>query len=347
MSQAEIVSFNVSPSTDNVREVLGFFHYQLSQQAKEIAVLNRRVAQLMQMGPEQEKNDLSRYIESSDRRFDSFATTIQAMTDQLRHVQVLALHSHESFSSNVRDEFNQKIENVEIHVNEIGNSSKALSDLLRLKLSEVEQHARARESSVNDGFDQLQAELAALRPLIASLEEKVELTNPLALKESPPRPESSHRRHHRPALAPKEIESMTIMDVQPTVCLPGSRDCEGVRDEVQELKLLIEAQQFDPRVLDPEFRHIHQRIDECAKKSDLYELTQCFIASGAEGVAEYALRNKATIGKAPEESRPLARGRQVARQTSTYVKIISGDCFKRPTSNHVGRQMRSCVRSGD
>jgi hypothetical protein len=337
MSHAEIVSFNVSPSTDNVREVLGFFHYQLSQQAKEIAVLNRHVAQLMQTAPDHEQSDLSRHIESCDTRFDSFAATIHTITDQLRQVQALALHSYESVCSNVRDEFNQKIEKVEIHVNEIADSSIALNSLLELKLVEVEQHASARESIVNDAFDQLQADVAGLKPLIASLEEKVELTYRLALKKSQPRIESSHRRHHRAAFAQNDIESTTIIDVQ-----PAARDCDELRGEIRALKLLIEGQQFDRSLLDPEFRHIHQRIDECAKKSDLYELTQCFIASGAQGVAEYVLRKRA-----PDESRPLGLGRQPTRQTSTYVKIISGECLKRQPSHRAGRQMRACVKTGD
>jgi chromosome segregation ATPase len=296
----------VCPSTENVREVLGFLHYQLSQQAKEIAVLNRRVSELMQSAPDQRRVELSLYIDGTNKRLDGFAASIQSITDQLLHFQTVSQHNIDSLSSSVRGELSAKLEQVETHVNavqHVADNSKCFGSVLEIKLADVQQH----DARVDEALARLQTELDALKRGGAGTQKA-----PAALKKA--RPES-HRRRLRAPPARREFEQQNIADIQPRPNQP---------------------RQFDRTVFDPEFRQIQLRIDECAKKSDLYELAQCFIASGAEGVADFAGRRRSALGRTAEAPRPIALG-PPPRQIAAHVKIISGEALKRPQSNHIAR----------
>jgi hypothetical protein len=67
-------------------------------------------------------------------------------------------------------------------------------------------------------------------------------------------------------------------------------------------------------------------VESCARKSDLYELMQCFIASGSDGVFEFAARRKPAIGKTASESKPLLFEPELARrQSAAKVTLISGE----------------------
>jgi chromosome segregation ATPase len=296
--------FPVFPSTENVREVLGFLHYQLSQQAKEIAVLNRRVAQLAQSAPIDQPINLTLYIDGTNKRLDSFAASIQSITDQLLHCQTVSQHNIDSLSSSVRGELSAKLEKVEEHiqtVQHIADNSKYFGSVLEIKLADVQQH----EARTDEVLGQLQTEIDALK----------HEGGPLALKKARP---DSHRRRQRPPPVRREFQQQNIVNIQPRPHEP------------------VQPRQFNRTIFDAEFRQIQLRIDECAKKSDLYELTQCFIASGAEGVAEFASRRRSALGSTAQAPRPIAFAPQ-PRQVAAHVKIISGDALKRPPSNHVAR----------
>jgi hypothetical protein len=98
--------------------------------------------------------------------------------------------------------------------------------------------------------------------------------------------------------------------------------------------------------IDQELGVIQQRIEKCAKKIDLDELTQCFIASGSEGVADYVSRKKASLSSPVAAPLPLAPSREFAAKQyqMAHVKLISGEALRRPVTNAPGRPARPSGR---
>lgn len=70
-------------SSEGVREILGFLHHRISQQEKDIALLNRRVAELIQNFKSSEQSTVQAFMEASNCRLDSFSASIQSLTDQM------------------------------------------------------------------------------------------------------------------------------------------------------------------------------------------------------------------------------------------------------------------------
>jgi Fe2+ transport system protein B len=135
LSGAEPVSFSISPSSDNVREVLGFLHYQVSQQSKEIAVLNRRVAQLMQSTHEQERIDFTISIDSCNQRIDTFTASVRSITEQLLQNEAVVQNQIDRLHANVRNEISEKIRKTDARmttIQQIADNSKVTGDALEL-----------------------------------------------------------------------------------------------------------------------------------------------------------------------------------------------------------------------
>jgi hypothetical protein len=333
------VSVTFSPSSDNVREVLGFLHYQVSQQSKEIAVLNRRVAQLMQSTHEQERVDFTVYINGCNQRMDTFTASIRSITEQVIQHEEVVRHHLNSFSASVRSDLNDKIQKLESKISQIQqavDNTKVSAEVLDLRIAELKNQAKEQEKRNSDAFDQVQTDIAALKhgqPFVAH-----EILPADRKAASGKRSESSHRKHAK-VIPRSSIESMEVVDVHPT----PENVFGDLRSEILELKNLVYSGMVaqDQGQMGRELLTLNLRINDCATKADLYDVTQCFMAAGSEGVAEYILRKRGALTVVP------SGGKQVARQTAAHVKVISGECLKRPVTNPNGKTGRARARSGE
>ncbi|OHT13445.1 hypothetical protein TRFO_16293 [Tritrichomonas foetus] len=115
----EIPNFNhLFSNARNVQDILGFFHHQLSQQAKDIAILNRRVAELLQNSKISDQATVSSLIETSHSRLDSYGASIKSLTDQIIQLQNVTAHNLTAFKNNIRNEIKSDIDQI---TSEIGN----------------------------------------------------------------------------------------------------------------------------------------------------------------------------------------------------------------------------------
>jgi hypothetical protein len=74
---------------------------------------------------------------------------------------------------------------------------------------------------------------------------------------------------------------------------------------------------------------INGRIDECAKKSDVYEMVQ-FFRSMSSGEVDIALQPRSrVVGQVSMGD----IGRGGLRQLAPHVKLISGESLKRPATS--------------
>jgi uncharacterized coiled-coil protein SlyX len=246
----------LAPSSDNVCDMIGFLHYQLSHQAKEIALLNRRVAELMQSGHE---HNIALYIASSNQRFDSFANSIKGITDRFVHYDSAIRDSADSVSAAIRTDFEGHIQKIETRVID---SERAAGDRLEIRIAEVRSLAAAQD----DALSELQAEVALLK-------------------------------RKRESSVPS-LHFMPIADIR-----PASADAfRELQAEVRELRAL--AGRGGGGVDRGELAAIHGRIDECAKKSELW-------------------------------------------QPAAHVRLISGECLKRPVTQHLGKLAKLRPRPPD
>jgi hypothetical protein len=198
----------------------------------------------------------------------------------------------DSFCTNIRSEINDKIEKLENHVHELLDASKP-------QVVVDEQPA----------------------------EPKVHSTSRPAVKKQT-RAASSHSRHRR---SKNTIQSIEVVNVQPSPDRPDVNAIGSLQAEIRDLKSLVQRRPEDRLKIDRELAAIQQRVDKCAMKIDLDELTQCFMASGSEGVADYLSRKPGA--QLTQVGAPLATAKPSGRQISAHVKLISGDCLRRPLTN--------------
>jgi hypothetical protein len=268
---------------------------------------------------------------------DTFSTSIQSITDQLLHHETVVREHINTFSLNVRREINEKMQKIEDSLDDLhhrADSNKAAGDVLELRISELKHQTKEQEKRTSEAFDQVHTDIAALRHELP-VEEKVQTGSRLSVKKSPTRP-GSNRRHHRSSYGIRNaFESAQVIDIKPAVDWVDASVVRRLQMEVQELRTLIPGKRAappEPSNMDQVLVAVNQRIDQCAKKTDLDQLTQCFIASGSH-CSTSAPSALAFVGKPP------------VRQATAHVKVITGECLKRPVMAQ-GKVGRAVPRPG-
>jgi hypothetical protein len=128
-------------------------------------------------------------------------------------------------------------------------------------------------------------------------------------------------------VAASVVQLSAIGDVPRTLDEIGA-----LQSEFRMLKDFVERSQHRAREpnLEQSFAQINQRIGECARKSDLNDLIECFLLSGPDGVSECAARK----GIAPI-------GLQALKAPMLHVQMINGEALNRPNTHHAVRPLRS------
>jgi hypothetical protein len=309
----------VPPSTDNPREILGFVNYQLTQQAKEISILNRRVADLMQSSHSEPIAPTSTPNESIEPRLASLEEKVDNILTRLEKDIPLQIRC------------------VELQVDEhqyLIKTATAAHESLDQRVAQLREICNQRETNSSESFDRILTDIAILKhgqPLTTRELRPLNITGQsgsrLTFSKTTP---TSQRRTRE-----KEIQSLPVVSISPSP-LSGDPQIQELASEMESLKKLIEDRR-EPDVLETENRAFLERslfqmskqLESCAKKNDLYELMQCFIASGADGVFEFATRR--TPGKPIGDSRPLIYEPDSLerRPVSAKVTVISGEVFSK------------------
>jgi len=73
-------------SPENARDVIGFFHHNISQHTKEIAVINTALADLIKAKVDDEfKDTVKTFMQTSETRFERLSTSFKLLTKQVFH----------------------------------------------------------------------------------------------------------------------------------------------------------------------------------------------------------------------------------------------------------------------
>ena len=107
----ESLNFNHS-NFNNIEEILGFFHHQLSQHSKDIGLLNSRVADLIKQSQISDHSTVVSFINASNTRLDGYGASILSLTDQIVQNQNVNIQNMESFKSNIRNEIKDEIKEI-------------------------------------------------------------------------------------------------------------------------------------------------------------------------------------------------------------------------------------------
>ena len=330
--------FNVAPGNENIREALGFFHHQISQLSKDMAFLNKRVADLSKSVREQEDTSFSVFLETTNKRLDGFGASIQSVTDQLIQHESLVKQNIENLATSIRSEFADKLAKMEVRVDEIqhkSDNSKCFGNILELKVSELTEAVKQNEASIGD----IRNELLALKKdgrvqaVLTPTETKRKPLNRNALKKSLSRPVSSSRRKRGYCDALETIaQTNTTEHVEVFECRPRPDVFEKLEDARALLKELQATRDVFNKLEehDRELAFIKNKFNDYVLKSDLYEMILAADSSRQVEVRPpgmIAAQNSDFGAKSPY------------RQRSAHVKLINGDSLKRPFTT--GRRLRA------
>lgn len=346
----EAFPFNISSGNENIREILGFFHHQISQQAKDIALLNRRLAELSNAKSEAEEGpSLNVFMQASTKQLDGFAASIRAVTDQLLQHENLVKKRINTISNNLRSEFTEKLDRLNNRIDEVqhmADNSKCNEDMLELKLSEISAKQEEREIK-------FEREILSLRDgqiVPPEVTTKPRAQSRMSVKRGlVSRPATTTSSRRKRTILPKEttmnVQHMKIFDVRPTK-LDINQELKEAKNAINEIKNaensmreIREMLQITNAKNEKEFALIYEKLDDCALKTDLYNIVQGFIASGADGVADAAARSRVHQGSL---SLVCEQTKHVTSQNRcAHVKLITGECLKRPVTTPGRTRLRS------
>ena len=123
-SQIKINYIGMS-SPENARDIIGFFHHNLSQHTKEISVINTTLADLIKSKIDDDfKDNVKKFIDSTETRIERLSTSFKLLTKQVFH--------NDSTIQNLIDKnypINSENNNNEIYNNLIENQKKLIKKI--------------------------------------------------------------------------------------------------------------------------------------------------------------------------------------------------------------------------
>lgn len=137
---------------EGIREILGFLHHRISQQEKDIALLNRRVAELIQNSKSSEQSTVQAFIEASNCRLDSFSASIQSLTDQMVKFTV---PSQIQLINKSKNNLNELKNEMKEEINQINTEIESLkAQMIRLNTEKEKCLNSSFQSDLNSNKDQ-------------------------------------------------------------------------------------------------------------------------------------------------------------------------------------------------
>lgn len=287
--------------SEGAKEAFAFFHHQISQLSKDVASLNKRVAELSKDRDTQPVSSLIADLSSS-------------LTQKQQQHEAQVKETLENLSTDIRTEFTDKLLDIGIKVNEIRHRSdtvKTITATLEPRVTELVDKSRTTEMELL----QIRNELAELKkqPPLAPIEPAKTYSRPVS-------PRRSLNRYSRL----EHIEIFTS-EASPEALLRLGDSQNLLRELKSAQKLFNEVNDHSEKLT-----AVMEKLDEYATKSDLYAIVQGFIASGADGVAESASHLNLTR---PGQTKQLIIDPGALRPPVTRQRAS----FKRPFTTHISK----------
>ena len=226
---------------EGIREIIGFLHHKISQQEKDIALLNRRVAELIQNSKSSDQSTIQAFMEASNCRLDSFSASIQSLTDQMVRFTVptqlhLANKSKESINE-VKSEIKEEISQINIEIESLKNQ------VIRLNLEKEKNINSINQSETNN-----QNEQENTRPKTSkkskSKKTKLDTISIFDIKPNQ-NTHSTSRQHHQTSLNKQQTE------------------IDSLTSEINQLKKKLTSQND---ISNQKFLSVNKRIDDLENK---------------------------------------------------------------------------------
>lgn len=360
---------NVPLTNEGIKEVLGFFHHELSQQSKEIGIINRRLSQIITSSPENDETEAKLFIEATNRRIDNISLSIESLTQQVLMQENTTKSLIQSMRNSLQCTIDENIKRIETRINEIQkatDNSVCFQEIFNLKIKE------AIEEQLQEKFDVIDQVILELKEENANInaETATRVSKTPTTKSGKKRPLSSQRikkiANHPSLISNNQMifdaapsnqiqsqDSVKIIQIQTDIeklkeqINESSQPTTSNLDDLQLFERMSKLIKENENEINSSFQNVHSRIDDCATKNELFEIVQGFIASGAEGVAEVHMKkqqNSSTRNLSSEKTNrsmefgPINIIKQTTPRKSAHITLITGDYLKRPPSQHIIKQ---------
>lgn len=243
---------------DNITEILGYYHHEISQHTNDINSLKQSMHTLAQKNNEYEKNDsdLPLFISSSNARLESFAASIHSLSQQMVMMED-SLHK-------IRHQFDAKISALTKHINELETQIQINSSNSQFRSNESAEVFIPDSQKIKDDIN--------TKSLIKKSSKKKKLTN---LKERLKYQirDNSNQKHTVHNQKIDQNESKSSLD-----------------DTRAELETLIQS---NNKALMEEISHLKRSIRECKSEASSDSFHGIFNKRNKETDAEFAdIHNK-------------------------------------------------------
>ena len=346
MSSENITAnFNFSITPENMREVFGFLHHQITQQSKEIGILNRRVSQLIQqMEEKNEDSQLSSFIKASNKRLDSFAASILTLSQQI----TTNSETHRSLIEGVLKKSDAKLKEniarVESRLDNLQQSTDNAMTFTNIFDLKIEDAIKEKlDEKLNEKFNE---------KLNDKPTENNEESLPVKQLEPPPSTSNSKRRNHsslkkkKNTIQTNDISNCLIVDIQSTNNSASNlqKQVNLLQRQVSILKQSVESQQLNESQTRKE---ISQKLDCYATKAELSQYFEVF----KEFYREYSKESsdndqieheprpssKIQVPRHPGDNPCIIRQSSIRGAAFPHYTVISGDNLRRPRKSFTAK----------
>ncbi|EAX97717.1 hypothetical protein TVAG_168140 [Trichomonas vaginalis G3] len=326
-------------SPDSARDIIGFFHHNLSQHTKEIAVINTALADLAKTRVDSEfKDNVTSFMEMNEQKIERLSTSFKLLTKQV-------FHNDASVQNMIDISINKFAEKLTVEKNNQDN---------------------------NEIIDKLTDRIIELERSNAVLLERVGFLEKLGV---PAQPAANQAQKKKVMFT--NVNNICIFDCAPSELQFDSPDhrmsfqnaiyaLTKQKEELKDLKNIINENnkrfggfiQMSQDSFNNIDAHIKQIQDNSAenfnkiyKKFDLY-VSKEELNFDLQG---YGIKNSPSLGKA--QNLGLTRPMTAISKTTSFepceqsqfmppvsVTMISGDNLTRPATTQVGRGTRSNTR---
>lgn len=234
----------ISVNSDSITEILGYFHQQLSKHTSELASMQTQMTK-MAFGKPSQMEDIQIFLDTSNSRFESFAASINSLTQQLLHLEESYKREVENGLSRVYAHVNERIDEIAKRVEELENRKPEpceIDELIESKLSERKSPDAGKPKRGK------RKKLATPR--------RTQLSQSVQCEIQPPSQDISQ---FQSSLAQLRRSCMEIKSSQST-------DFERMRAELAANMEKLKAN--DEQIVD-ELNKVHARIDECVTRAEL------------------------------------------------------------------------------
>ena len=243
-STAKPSAIRISVNSDSITEILGYFHQQLSKHTSELANMQTQMSK-MAFGKPAQMEDMQIFLDTSNSRFESFAASIQSLTQQLLHLEDSYQREIENRMAKVYSHVDERLDELSKRIDELENKQPDTIDIEGL----IDSKLGERKSP-----DTIKGKRGKRKK--TPVARRVQLSQAVQCEIQTPTQDISQFQN---TLAQLRRSCMEIKSSQST-------DFERMRAELA--ANMEKLRTNDEQIVD-ELNKVHARIDECVTKAEL------------------------------------------------------------------------------